>query len=126
MNYNDNLKQFYQSKYNNKNMTNKRFTLNSNKKDKKKFYTKQEDFSIVHQNKSIFYNYNIKLSNHAENRKIERNISKKDVKKCIKNGKCIQVQYSYLKKYVYVYEYNNICVVYSVNDKLNIITVYKI
>jgi len=129
----NNLKEFSQSKYNNsllKRIKNKRLPEDKKiKKEQKKFYTKREDFSIVHHNpKNTLFDSNstINMTKHAENRRIERNISMKDIKKCIKNGKCMDVEYLNLKKiYVYKYEYNNISVVYSFKNKFhNIITVY--
>lgn len=133
----NNLKEFSQSKYNNsllKRIKNKRLPENQKiKKEKKKFYTKRQDFSIVHHNpknklldSNSTINFAINLSKHAENRRIERNISMKEIKKCIKNGKCMDVEYLNLKKiYVYKYQYNNLSVIYSFENKFhNIITVY--
>ena len=128
----NNLKEFSQSKYNNsllKRIKNKRLPEDKKiKKEQKKFYTKRQDFSIVHNNpnKLLDLNSTINMSKHAENRRIERNISMKEIKKCIKNGKCMDVEYLNLKKkYVYKYEYNNLSVVYSFKNKFhNIITVY--
>ena len=129
----NNLKEFSRSKYNNsllKRIKNKRLPEDKKiKKEQKKFYTKRQDFSIVHdnpKNKLLDSNSTINMSKHAENRRIERNISMKEIKKCIKNGKCMDVQYLNLKKkYIYKYKYNNLSVIYSFENKFhNIITVY--
>ena len=127
----NNLKEFSQSKYNNsllKRIKNKRLPEDKKiKKEQKKFYTKRQDFSIVHNNpnKLLDLNFAITMTKHAENRRMKRNISMKEIKKCIKNGKCMDVEYSNPKKYIYKYKYNNLSVVYSLENKFhNIITVY--
>ena len=129
----NNLKEFSQSKYNNsllKRIKNKRLPEDKKiKKEQKKFYTKRQDFSIVphNPNKLLDSNSTINMTKHAENRRMKRNISMKEIKKCIKNGKCMDVEYlnSNPKKYVYKYKYNNLSVVYSLENKFhNIITVY--
>lgn len=125
----DNLKSFSQSKFENslyKKKRNKDKNSVIKDKSKKKFYTKNEDF-LIDDCKIIkdYLSKSIVMSTHAESRRIKRNISIKDIKKCIMHGICINVEYiKDTNKYIYKYEYNKICVVFSMSDKPNIITVY--